>query len=196
MKWSFAIPLASMLLLFPLASHGQESTSTQQPQNQPAVINPAPAVEQIATIPSPQSPDQLRQSMQDHFRTCHQTLELARDQAHNLSRAAREQQFNIDTLNRQHKELKDQVLTLKGNREQLLADLNDEQRKSIQDHDLSMQQTHDSIQAHLQTIEKELTGSNLHLSVVADEASAAEREMKSYHKQLQETGKAFNLLSN
>lgn len=195
MKWSIAIPLTSMLLLFPLASHGQ-GTSTQQPQNQPVASNPAPAVEQIATSPSPQSPDQLRQSMQDHFRTCHQTLELARGQAHNLSRAARQQQFDIEGLGRQHKELKDQLLTLKGNREQLLADLNDEQQKSIQDHNLSMQQIHDSIQAHLQAIEQELTGSNLHLSVVADEANAVDREMKSYHKHLQETGKAFNLLSN
>ena len=195
MKWIFAISLASMLLLFPLASHSQGSTGTQQ-QNQPAVINPAPAVEQIATSASPQSPDQQRQSMQDHFRTCHQTLELARDQAHELSRAARQQQFDIDGLNRKHKDLKEQLLTLKGNREQLLSDLNDEQQKSIQDHNLSMQQIHDSVQAHLQTIENELTGSNLRLSVVADEANAVDREMKSYRKQLQETGKAFSLLSN
>lgn len=196
MKWNFALPLTFLLLLFPWTSYSQGSTDTQQSVNQPAVINPAPAVEQIAANPTPQSPDQLRQAMQDHFRTCHQTLELARDQAHNLSRAARQQQFDIEGLRRQQKGLLEQLLTLKGNREQLLGDLNDEQQKSIQDHNLSMQQIHDSIQTHLQTIETELTGPNLHLSVVADEASAAEREMKSYHKHLQETGKTFNLLSN
>jgi chromosome segregation ATPase len=196
MKLSFVIPFTSMLLLFPLASHSQGSTGTQQSQNQPAVINPAPAVEQIAANPSPQSPDQQRQAMNDHYRTCHQTLEQARTQAHKLSSGANGQGFNIDALDQQHKELLEQFRTLKANREQFLSDLSEEQQKSIQVHNQSMQQIHDRIQAHLETIQQEFTGSNLHLVVVANEAKAAEREMKSYHKHLQETGRAFNLLSD
>lgn len=196
MKWSSAIPLTSMLLLFPLVSNSQGATGIQQPQNEPAVTNPTPAVEQIATSPSPQSPDQLHQSMQDHFRTCHQTVEQARDQAHKLSRDASQAQFNVDALSNQHQQLQEQIRALKGNHEQFLADLTDEQKKTVQEHNQSMQQINDRIQAHLQTIDEEFKGHNLHLTVVADEAKAAEREIKSYHKHLQETGKAFNLLSD
>lgn len=195
MKWNFAIPPISMLLLFPLVSYGQDKIGTQESRDKPVVVDPAPAVEPIGTNTSPQSPDQQRESMRAHFHLCDQTLDQARDQAHRLSRDASQRAFDTDSLGDQHRQLQEKLRNLKGSHEQFLGDLTNEQQKSVQDHNQSMQQIHDRIQAHLQAIDDEFTGSNLHLKVVADEAKAAEREMKSYHKHLQETGKIFNLLA-
>ncbi|SPE29858.1 exported hypothetical protein [Candidatus Sulfotelmatomonas gaucii] len=202
MKWSLSTSLTLMFLLAPatmLLSQSQTGSGAQQPQDQPTVASPSQAVEQIATNPAPQSPqssEQLRQSMRDHFRICDQSLDQARNQAHTLAHDASQLTFDTDALKRQHQQIQEQIRTLKESREQFLGDLNDEQQKSIQDHNQSMQQIHDRIQAHLQMIDQEFTGSNLHLKAVANEAKAAEREMKSYHKHLQETGKTFNLLSD
>lgn len=197
MKWILSTSLTVMFVLAPatmLWSQDQTGSGAQQPQDQPAAASTSQALEQTATNPEPQSTDPLRPSMREHFRMCDQSLDLARNQAHSLAHDASQVFYDTDALSLQHQQLQEQIRTLKASREQLLGDLSDEQRQLIRGHSQSMQQMHDRIQAHLQMIDQEFTGATLHLTVVADEAKAAEREMKAYNKHLQETGKAFNLL--
>lgn len=199
MKWRLAFLLFFTLALLPFLLHSQEGNGAQQAQPASTVTNSAPGTETTAPNPSAppaQSTSQAQQSMRDHFRSCDKALNQARDQVRTLSHDAR-QHFSYDreALRRQHLQVQDEMQALKTSHEQFVSDLNTEQRNSIQDHVESMQQMHDRIQAHLQTIDQEFTGTNLHLDVVAEEAKAAERDMKSYQKHLQETGKTFNLLS-
>jgi len=196
MKWVSAVLVTSLVLLLPAVSYCQGENGAQQQPEKPAVVNPTPATDQIATTTPPQQPDQLQQSMRDHFRACDQALDQARNQAHVLSRDASRTPFDTDALLLKNQKLQEQVRIVKESHEKFLADLSEEQKKSIEDHNTSIQQIHDRIQTHLQAIDQEFSGSELRLTTVSDEAKATEREMKSYQKQLQETGRAFNLLSD
>lgn len=199
LTWRLAFLLFFTLAILPFLLHSQDGGS-QQAQQTPTVTNPAPETESIAPnplTPPAQSSGQMQQSMRDHFRSCDKALIQAREQVRALSHDARQHfSFNRDALHRQHIQVQEQIRTLKESQENFLGDLNADQRSSIKSQVETMQQLHDRIQAHLQTIDQEFTGPELHLAIVADEARDAERDMKSYQKHLQETGKAFNLLSD
>lgn len=193
MKWSPSIPLAMVLAFSPgllLALQSQTGSDAQQPQDKPTVTEPSQPAAPAATEPSPQTQNQ---SMQDHFRACDQSLGQARNQAHLLARDASRSTVDTDALLRQHKDLQDQFRAVKENRDRFFGDLSEEQLKSIQDHNESMQKINDRIQNNLAAIDQELTGSTIHMAEIADQARSVEREMKSYQKHLQETGKTFSL---
>lgn len=180
-----------------LTAQDQGTNHPPQAQDKPSVVAPSQPDDQIvtsATAQSPQTPEQTRKSMQDHFRACDQSLNQARDQARSLSHDARELPPNIDALQQQHQQLKEKLVQLGETRAQLLGDFSDDQQKLVSDHSQSMKEIHSRIQTHLKLIDQEFTGSSLNLGTVADEAKATEREMKSYRKELQQTGKALDLL--
>lgn len=200
MTLKVTILLFLMLACFPFLSHSQDGSGSQPTQETPKVINPEQSVGQITPNPSAQpaqAPDPVQPSMRDHFRSCDQALNQARDQVHALSNDAKKHSaYDREALRRQHLQVQEELRTLKESHEKFLGDLNSEQRSSIQSQIETMQQLHQRIQDHLQTIDQQFTGSNLHFAVLTEEAKAAERDMKSYQKHLQEAGKTFNLLND
>jgi len=79
-------------------------------------------------------------------------------------------------------------------RQSLIEGISRDQQTSIQNHNQSMQESHENIQKRLQAMDQEFSGSVLHVTKVSVDARDTERYIKSYQKHLQQTGQALDLM--
>ncbi len=129
------------------------------------------------------------------FRTCTQSQDRVRTQAHDMAHLAKRQGASSDDARQMREQLREQVRTMQQEHQRLMQGLSGEQQTAARSQIREMERVHSRLRVRMDELDRAVDADPYRAQDVAKQAREVERAMKEWQKQHRKLGDEIGMES-